>query len=71
MFNFVFQNANVHTAILSVTDLVQKDCWVTFHKLGGHITYPNGHKVKFVAKPGVFFVLLNVVHPDFHRLGGQ
>ena len=70
VYDFVFQHANVHTAILSVTELVQRDCEVTFYKSGGYIKYPNGRKIHYVAKSGVFFVLLNALHPDFQRRGG-
>ena len=62
-FEFVFQDAPAHCPIISVTDLVQKDCTVTFHRLGGHIDYPSGKRIKFVAKGGVFFVLMNVLPP--------
>ena len=62
-FEFVFQDAPVHCPIISVTDLVQKDCTVTFHRLGGHIDCPSGKRIKFVAKGGVFFVLMNVLPP--------
>ena len=72
-FNFTFQHANVHCPILSVSELVHKDCVVTFHKSGGHILYPDGRRIHFVAKEGVFFVALNVASPDqgFTRRGSQ
>ena len=68
-FDFKFQHADVHCPILSVTYLVTRDCWVTFHKHGGHISYPDGRKIRFIAKGGVFVVLLNIVSPDFVRQG--
>ena len=58
---YTFQHADVHCPILSVTQFVTRDCTVTFHKLGGHIMYPDGRRIRFVAKGGVFFVLLNVM----------
>ena len=71
-FQFTFQHANVHCPILSVSELVNRDCIVTFHKMGGHIQYPDGRKIRFIAKEGVFFfVELNVVDPDFHRRGSH
>ena len=63
------QHADVHNAILSVTHLVTMDCEVTFYKSGGYIKYPTGKKLHYVAKYDVFFVLLNVVHPDVQRRG--
>ena len=67
--DFTFQNTDVHCPIISVAQLVQKDCWVTFHKARGYVLYPDGSKLRFVARAGVFFVQLNVVHPGFHRQG--
>ena len=71
-YNFVFQHAKVHCPILSVTELVIRDCSVTFTKHGGHILYPSGKKIRFISKAGVFFVILNVLPPgpestSFHR----
>ena len=60
-FSFTFQHAQVHCPILSVSELISRECTVTFHKLGGHIAYPDGRRIRFVAKEGVFFVLLNVL----------
>ena len=54
-FRSTFQHANVHCPILSVSELVNRDCVVTFYKAGGHIQYPDGRKIRFVAKEGVFF----------------
>ena len=68
-FNFTFQHAAVHCPILSVTDLVLQDCWVTFHRRGGYILYPDGRKINCVAKAGVFFAQLNIAHPDVHMRG--
>ena len=65
------QHANVNCQILSVSELVNRDCVVTVYKSCGHIQYLDGRKPRFIAKEGVFFVLLNVAHPEFHRLGGQ
>ena len=70
-FNVTFQHAEVHCPIVSVTYLVTRDCSVTFHKYGGHIAYPDGRRIRFVAKGGVFFVLLNIAEPDFHRPGSK
>ena len=64
-FQFVFQHAQVHCHILSVSQLVSRDCVVTFHKLGGHIAYPDGRKIRFIANEGVFVVRLNVLDIDF------
>ena len=58
------QHARVHCQILSVSELVFRDCVVTFHKAGGHITYPDGRRIRFVAKEGVCFVLLNALDQD-------
>ena len=69
LFDFTFQHADVHCPILSVTYLVTRDCTVTFHKHGGHIAYPDGRRIRFVAKGGIFVVLLDVRKPDFTRLG--
>ena len=71
LFKFACQHANVHCPILSVSELVNKDCVVTFHKLGGHIRYPDGRRIRFVAKEGVFFVELDVMDPDVQRRGGH
>ena len=64
-FQFTFQHAQVHCPIIRVSQLVSRDCVATFHKLGGHIAYPDGRKLRFVAKEGVFFVLLNVLDASF------
>ena len=61
VYDFTFQHATVHCPIVSVRERVMKDCWVTFHKNGGHIEYPNGKTVRFVTRGGVLFVLLNVL----------
>lgn len=63
IYNFTFQHAKVHCPIVSVRELVSRDCSVTFHKYGGRIQYPSGKKIRFVLKGGVFFVLLNVLPP--------
>ena len=63
IYDFTFQHAEVHCPIMSVRQLVEKDCEVTFHKYGGYIRYPNNKKVRFVTKGGVFFVLLNILPP--------
>ena len=70
-FSFTFQHAEVHCPILSVTYLVTRDCSVTFHKRGGHIAYPDWRRTRFVANGGVFFVLLNIMKPEFTRHGRQ
>ena len=70
-YQFTFQNAPVHSIILSVRELVTKDCTVTFHKDGGHITYPSGKKIAFVNKDGVFFVALNVLPPGCEDVFGR
>ena len=62
-YDFTFQHADVHSIILSVSMLVVKDCSVTFTKHGGHILYPDGRKIRVIAKQGVFYVLLNVLPP--------
>ena len=64
VYEFIFQHADVHCPIISVTQLVTRDCTVTFHRLGGHIAYPDGSRIKFISKGGVFFVLLNVQPPS-------
>ena len=72
LYGFVFQNAKVHCPILSVTELVVRDCSVTFHNHGGHILYPDGRKIRCVAKAWVFFVMLNIMPPEsqaFRRRG--
>ena len=71
VYDFTFQHAKVHCPIVSVRELVMKDCWVTFHKNGGHIEYPNGKKIRFVTRGGVFFVLLNVLPPDTKDVLGR
>ena len=71
LYPFTFQHADVHSIILSVTELVTKDCSVTFTKHGGHILYPNGKKIKFMAKAGVFFVLLDVLPPGLKDVFGR
>ena len=80
-FDFTFQNAKVHCPIVSVKELVIKGCEVSFHDRGEHISYPDGRRIRFVRKQGVFFVQLKVlppgtrnmlgekVVPDFHRQG--
>ena len=70
-YNFTFQHAKVHCPIVSVKELVLRDCSVTFHKYGGHIQYPDGKKLRFVSKGGVFFVLLNVLPPGTRNVLGQ
>ena len=70
-FQFTVQHAQVHCPTLSVSELVSRDCAVTFHKLGGHIAYPDGRKIRCVAKEGVFSVLITVVNQDFRRRGRQ
>ena len=56
-------------AIRSVTQLVVRDCRVTFHTHGGHMLYPDGSRIRVVAKGCVVFVLLNVMQPNFGRRG--
>ena len=68
-YQLTFQNAKVHTPILSIRQMVDKDCIAVFHKQGGWIEYPDGRKLKFICRGGVFFMLLNVDEPDFHRHG--
>ena len=68
-YNFKFQHAKVHCPILSVTDLIYKGCTVSFHKDGGHISYVDGSRIRFVRKKCVFFVLLNIGSPVFSRQG--
>lgn len=36
-----------------------------------YILYPDGRPIRFIAKDGVSFVLLNVAHPDCHWRGCQ
>ena len=64
-FKVTVQHAQVHCPILSMSELVSRDCVITFHKLGGHIAYPDGRRIRFVAKEGVFFVLINILDQDF------
>ena len=71
LYEFIFQHAKVHTPIVSVLELVVKDCMVTFHKAGGHITYPTGKQIEFVIKEGVFFVALNVLPPGTTDIFGR
>ena len=44
--------------------MVRKGCRVTFKRGGGTIRYPDGRKIKFVERLGVFFVALNVLEPE-------
>ena len=69
-YSFTFQHAEAHCPIMSVTQLATRDCTVTFHKLGGHVMYPIGENM-FVAKDCVFFVMLDILHPDVHRRVSQ
>ena len=71
LYKFTFQNAPVHTTIVSVKYLVTRDCVVTFHRDGGHIEYPDGERIAFVCKDGVFFVALNVLPHDCHDVFGE
>ena len=76
VYKFVVQHAQVHCIILSVRELVTRDCVVTFHKAGEHVQYPDGRRMNFVANDGVLLILLNVLEPDehaqgFHRRGSQ
>ena len=70
-FRSTFQSAKVHCPILSASELVNRECIVTFTKSGGHIQYPDGRNIRYMAKEGVFFVELNVQEPDFRRRGSQ
>ena len=71
LYDFTFQHAKVHSIIISVLDLVTKYCMVTFHKAGGHISYPSGKKIECVIKEGVFFVALNVPPPGTTDIFGR
>ena len=71
LYKMVFQHGDVHSIILYVTEFVFKDCSVAFTKHGGHILYPSGKKIKFVAKMGVFFVMLDVLPPDTKDVFGR
>ena len=71
LYGFTFQHAPVHCPIISVKYLVTRDCRVTFHKAGGHIRYPSGKTIQFVAKDGVFFVALNVLPPNCQNIFGH
>ena len=66
-FDFTFQHADVHYPILSVNQLVNVGCRVTFRKKGGVITYADGRRLPFTCKKGVFFVLLDIDGPVFSR----
>ena len=67
-FDFTFQHApGVHCIILSVRKFVRRGCRVTFRRGGGTIRYPDGRKLRFVERLGVFFVALNVLDPDITR----
>ena len=66
-----FQHAKVHSIIISVMELVLQDCTVTFHRTGGHITYPTGKRIEFVIKEGVSFVALNVLPPETEDIFGR
>ena len=70
-FDFKFQHAKVHCPILSVDELVTKHCEVTFHNKGGHISYPDGRRIRFVRKQGVFFVARSVLPPGTRNIVGQ
>ena len=70
-YELTFQHAKVHTPILSVRQLVEMDCIAVFTKRGGWIEYPDGRRLRFVCRGGVFFMLLNVEQPDFLRPGHQ
>ena len=71
VYQFVLQHAKVHCIILSVRELVTRDCVVTFHRNGGHIEYPSGKRIQFVVKEGVFFVALNVPPPGTEDMFGR
>ena len=65
------QHAKVHSISISVLGLVLQDCTVTFHRPGGHITYPNDKQLELVIKEGVFFVALNVLPPGACDMFGK
>ena len=61
LYPLTIQHADVNCIIISVTYLVTRDCWATFHKHGRHIKCPDGRRVELITKDGVFFVPLNVL----------
>ena len=56
-------NAKINCPILSVRHFTAKDCKVLFRKGGGVIAYPDGRRVPFVERLGVFFDAMNVLDP--------
>ena len=62
-FPMTIQNAKVNCPILSVKYFTNKDCRVLFRKGGGVIAYPDGKRIPFIERLGVFFVALNVLPP--------
>ena len=71
LYPLTIQHADVHCIMLSVREFVTQDCRVTFHKKGGHIRYPDGRRIRFVIREGVFFVSLNVLPPNFRDVFGN
>lgn len=59
-----FQNAKVKMPILSVRRIVRKGSRVEFFVGGGVIHLPDGQKIDFVERFGVYFVHLIVEPPD-------
>ena len=60
----VIQNAKVNCPILSVKYFTNKGCRVLFRRGGGVIAFPDGRRIPFIERLGVFFVCLNVLPPD-------
>ena len=60
---FVIQRAKVDCPILSVRYFTRMDCKAVFQKGGGIIYYPDGRKIPFIERLGVFFVALNILPP--------
>ena len=64
LFEMTMQHAKVNCPILSVRYFTDRDCRVLFRKGGGVIIYPNGKRIAFIERLGVFFVALNVLPPE-------
>ena len=71
LYPLTIQHADVHCIILSVKEFVTHDCRVTFHKKGGHMRYPDGRRIRFVTREGVFVVSLNVLPPNCSDVFGR
>ena len=57
------QDADVQVPILSVKDFVVKGSVVKFRLHGGTIRLPDGRRLAFHERHGVYFICLNIVPP--------